>query len=115
MKRTALAFLALCCLLLIAPLTPPASAKDTWMSVRSKNFFLVSNANEKEIKRVATRLEQFRDVLGRLLKSGDMTCGTRKPENPVIVIYRPSKNARAKTNGQVLAVSFVTKEMLENK
>ena len=50
---------------LAAPLT--IQAKDNWTSVRSKNFFLVGNASEKEIRQVATRLEQFRDVFTRLL------------------------------------------------
>ena len=50
-------------------LTPsPTQAKDTWISVRTKNFTLVGNASEKEIRQVATRLEQFRDVFTRLLK-----------------------------------------------
>jgi FimV-like protein len=87
MKRSALAFLALFCLLFVAPLTPSAAAKDTWMSVRSKNFFLVGNANEKEIKKVATRLEQFRDVLGRLLKA-NLTSST-----PTTVVVFKSRSA----------------------
>jgi tetratricopeptide (TPR) repeat protein len=44
----------------------PAYAKDTWVSVRSNNFFLVGNASEKEVRQVATRLEQFREVFARL-------------------------------------------------
>ena len=43
-------------------------AKDTWTIVHSKNFTLVGNANEKDIRRVATRLEQFRDVFRQLLQ-----------------------------------------------
>jgi tetratricopeptide (TPR) repeat protein len=43
-----------------------AAAKDTWTSVRSQNFFLVGNASEKEIRQVATRLEQFRHVFTQL-------------------------------------------------
>jgi tetratricopeptide (TPR) repeat protein len=43
-----------------------AAAKDTWTSVRSQNFFLVGNASEKEIRQVATRLEQFRHVFTKL-------------------------------------------------
>ena len=66
MKRHFLIFPALLCLLLLAPLTP-ATAKDNWTSIRTKNFYLVGNANEKEMRRVATRLEQFRDVLSRLM------------------------------------------------
>ncbi|HEX8181268.1 MAG TPA: tetratricopeptide repeat protein [Pyrinomonadaceae bacterium] len=57
------AALVLCALTLSAPATP---AKDTWLKVRSKNFLLVGNASEKEIRQVATRLEQFRDVFLKL-------------------------------------------------
>ena len=41
-------------------------AKDTWISVQSRNFFLVGNASEKDIRQVGVRLEQFRDVFTRL-------------------------------------------------
>ncbi|HWS86374.1 MAG TPA: tetratricopeptide repeat protein [Pyrinomonadaceae bacterium] len=43
-----------------------AAAKETWTSVRSQNFFLVGSASEKEIRQVATRLEQFREVFTKL-------------------------------------------------
>lgn len=66
-KRFKLILATLVCLLLVAPLTCVA-AKDNWTSVRSKNFYLVGNASEKDIRKVATRLEQFREVLTRLLK-----------------------------------------------
>jgi tetratricopeptide (TPR) repeat protein len=44
-----------------------AAAKDAWTGVRSQNFLLVGNAPEKEIRQVATRLEQFRHVFTQLL------------------------------------------------
>ena len=66
-KRFNLILATLVCLLLLAPLSS-VSAKDNWTSVRSRNFYLVGNANEKDIRKVATRLEQFREVLARLLK-----------------------------------------------
>lgn len=44
-----------------------AQTSDTWTRVTTKNFTLVGNAGEKEIRQVATRLEQFRDVFTRLL------------------------------------------------
>lgn len=47
----------------------PAHAKDNWLKVSSKNFTLVGNANEKDIRQVANRLEQFRTVFGLLLPS----------------------------------------------
>lgn len=42
------------------------AAKETWTSVRSKNFFLVGDASEKNIRKVAVKLEQFREVFSRL-------------------------------------------------
>lgn len=41
-------------------------AKDNWMVVRTPNFTLVGNANERDVRQVATKLEQFRDVFTRL-------------------------------------------------
>ena len=44
----------------------PVSAKETWTSVRSKNFYLLGNAGEKDIRKVAIKLEQFREVFSNL-------------------------------------------------
>jgi tetratricopeptide (TPR) repeat protein len=38
------------------------AAKDTWIEVRSPNFTVISNAGDKEARRVADQFEQFRDV-----------------------------------------------------
>ena len=43
-----------------------AEAKDEWIKVRSKNFYLIGNAADKDIRRVATKLEQFRVVFSNL-------------------------------------------------
>ncbi len=56
--------LALLLFVLIAPLT--VQAKDNWLRVQTKNFTLVGNAGEKDMRQVATKLEQFRDVFTRL-------------------------------------------------
>lgn len=45
------------------------SAEDKWTKVESANFRLVGNAGEKEIKRVAMRMERFREAFLRLLPS----------------------------------------------
>src|SRR3712207_7967057 len=63
MRQTIRPLVALLCLLLSAH---AASAKNTWTSVRSQNFFLVGNASEKEIRGVAARLEEFREVFAQL-------------------------------------------------
>ena len=45
---------------------PAAQAKDNWISVRTPNFLLVSNAGEKDVRQIATKLEQFREVFTKL-------------------------------------------------
>lgn len=40
---------------------------QVWTSVQSKNFLLVGNASERDILKVASRLEQFRETFMRLL------------------------------------------------
>lgn len=39
-----------------------ASAKESWVEVRSPNFTVLSNAGEKEARRIADQFEQFREV-----------------------------------------------------
>ncbi len=69
-RRTLRNLIALSCLLLILHIgQSPVVAKDTWTSVKSRNFNLVGNASQKEIREVAIRLEQFRAVFARLLPS----------------------------------------------
>lgn len=67
MKRFALTLAVIVVLTLAGAVLQPVSARDNWTSVRSKNFFLVGNASEKDIRRIGVELEQFRDVLTRLL------------------------------------------------
>lgn len=49
-------------IILLFAITVPALAKDEWTSVRSKHFFLIGNADEKEIRETAAKLEQFRET-----------------------------------------------------
>jgi tetratricopeptide (TPR) repeat protein len=65
-----------------------AQAKDTWTLVHSKNFTLVGNASEKDIRQVATRLEQFRQAFILLLKGA-------KFETPVptaVVVFKSASS-----------------------
>src|SRR5258706_9291266 len=64
--RVALLFLALSILFVFHQ---TAQAKDEWIQIKSKNFLLIGNASEKDIRKVGTRLEQFRETF-RLLFSG---------------------------------------------
>jgi tetratricopeptide (TPR) repeat protein len=40
-------------------------AKDTWLRIESKNFILIGNASEKDLRKVGLRLEQFREAISR--------------------------------------------------
>jgi len=81
MRHSIRPFVALLCLLVAAQ---AAAAKDTWTSVRSQNFFLVGNASEKEIRGVATRLEQFRDVFMRLFPGAQLN----SPVPTTVVVFK---------------------------
>ena len=66
MKR----LLALAALLL---LTRPSLAADKWLSIRSKNFLLVGNASESDIRRVGRTLEDFRTALAMMFPKMDQS------------------------------------------
>src|ERR1043165_6455578 len=66
MKRTAFSLAVSLCLLYVVSQHTPVAAKDTWVSVRTKNFFLLGNASEKDIRRVGLTLEQFREAFANI-------------------------------------------------
>ena len=67
MKRFVFSLATTVCLLVVVCHYSPVAAKDKWVSVQTKNFFLVGNTSEKEIRQVAVRLEQFREAFSILL------------------------------------------------
>ncbi|HEY8186398.1 MAG TPA: tetratricopeptide repeat protein [Pyrinomonadaceae bacterium] len=83
-KRLALILATVFCLLLMVCQRAPVSAKDTWVSVRSKNFLLVGNASEKAIRQVGVRLEQFREVFSRLFT----TMKVNSPVPTTVVVFK---------------------------
>ncbi len=68
-----LQFLSLCALFLFVLIIFPnsISAKDEWLQVRSKNFNLIGNASEKDIRKVGAKLEQFRETFRQLFQSNE--------------------------------------------
>lgn len=66
MKRFAFSLAVSFCLLVVISQHTTVAAKDTWVSVRTKNFFMLGNATEKEIRRVGLKLEQFREAFTNL-------------------------------------------------
>lgn len=97
MKRLAPILTAVLFFLAIISAAQPVAAKDTWTSVRSKNFFLVGNASEKEIRKVGGRLEQFREVFTRLFSG--MQFNSSVPTT-VVVFKSDSSYAPFKPNAQ---------------
>ncbi|MDH3530326.1 MAG: tetratricopeptide repeat protein [Acidobacteriota bacterium] len=59
--------------ILTLSLSAGVAADDNWISVRSKNFHLIGNAKENEIRAAATRLEQFRQVFALLFPRISLT------------------------------------------
>ena len=79
----------------------PVSAKDNWIRVESKNFHLVGNASERDIKGVATKLEQFRETFKKLFQTANFDSAV--PTNVIVFksssSYKPFKPRRA--NGKI--------------
>jgi len=60
------------------------AAKDEWTRVRSKNFNLIGNADEKSIRAVAVRIEQFREALREVLDKFNFD----SPVPTTVVVFR---------------------------
>jgi tetratricopeptide (TPR) repeat protein len=112
MKRNSILFVFALALILVPLINSAEAAKDSWISVRSRNFFLIGNASEKEVREVAVKLEQFRDVFRRLFPRMRFT----SPVSTTVVVfksdssYRPFK-AMANTAGYFQAgpdVNYIT-------
>ena len=73
MKLSRLFFLTVLTVGLLFAVNRPVAAKDEWIQVRSKNFYLIGNASEKEIRKVATRLEQFRETFRLVFGKTNLT------------------------------------------
>jgi FimV-like protein len=66
MRRFSFSLALSLCLLVVISQHTTVAAKDTWVSVRTKNFLMLGNASEKEIRRVGLKLEQFREAFTNL-------------------------------------------------
>lgn len=88
MKRSAILLATILLTLAILPAQTNVWAKDNWVSVRSKNFFLIGNAPEKDIRQVATRLEQFREVFSRLFTRANLA----SPVPTTVVVFKSDKS-----------------------
>lgn len=97
MKKFQPFFLVALVLVVLVFLPNLAAAKDEWRQVRSKNFNLVGNAGEKDIRKVAAKLEQFRETFRLLFTKTNVNSSI--PTNVVVFksdnAYKPFKPKRA--------------------
>ncbi|PYS69944.1 MAG: hypothetical protein DMF69_15285 [Acidobacteria bacterium] len=100
-KRLTVSLAAACLLLTIAS-QQPAFAKDTWTSVQSKNFLLIGNGSEKDIKQVATRLEQFRQVFTYLFPNMKFAA----PVPTTVVVFKSQESYKPFKGGANLVGYF---------
>ena len=89
-------------LLLLVPV--PSAAKDTWTRIQSKNFTLVGNASERDLRKIAIHLEQFREAISRFLPRAEINSSV--PTTVVVFksdsSYQPFKpKYRGKTRSNV--------------
>lgn len=112
MKRFVFPLAATLCLLLVVSQPATVSAKDNWVSVRTKHFFMIGNGGEKEIRQVGLKLEQFREVFTKLFPK--MRFNTPVPTTVVVFkshsSYKPFK-PHANTAGYFQAgpdVNYIT-------
>lgn len=84
MKRSTIILVTLLTIVLVSSSVVTASPRDSWVSVRSKNFLLIGNDSEKEIRQVAIKLEQFRDAFSRLFPKMRFT----SPVPTTVVVFR---------------------------
>jgi tetratricopeptide (TPR) repeat protein len=88
-RRTPLAFICFLSLVIVFQLgQSTAQAKDSWVAVQSRNFYLVGNASEKDIRQVATKLEQFRYVFSRLLPGLTLA----SPTPTTVIVFKSDSN-----------------------
>ena len=79
------------CLSLALPASAAAGAaappQKNWTSIRSRNFYVVGDTSERNLRSVAVRLEQFREALGVMLPKAISVASS-----PVtVVVFRSHK------------------------
>ena len=72
----------------------------------SSLVFLVKT-NDRTLRLRTDSFQQIRRTTFTSDVKGTITCGARKPENPVVVCYLPSSDKRAKFDGVLNSVEFV--------
>ncbi|MGC4082386.1 MAG: hypothetical protein QM736_09840 [Vicinamibacterales bacterium] len=74
--------------LVVVGLLAPVPAWAKWTRVTSEHFTFVGDASERDIRLIAQELEQFRDVVSRVLSDGV----TNSPVRTVVVVFQNDKS-----------------------
>lgn len=101
MKRLSLSFLICFVFLQFFFSVPAVLAKTNWISVRSKNFTLIGDAGEKDLRRVGVQLEQFRESIKQLFPKTNLD----KPIPTVVYVFTSHssfKPFKPRRNGQIV-------------
>ena len=69
---------------------PSRAAAADWKQVRTANFLFIGDVSDRHLRETARKLEQFRDVIGRLIPGAG-----RKSPVPTVVILFASERAFA--------------------
>jgi len=73
-----------CALMLVAP----SSASAKWTRFSSAHFVFIGDASERSMRSIAQRLEQFRDVAGRVLSDGVVA----SPAPTIVIAFENDKS-----------------------
>ena len=74
--------------LLVLCLLLPAPAWATWTRLSSDHFTFVGDASERELRTLAQRLEQFREVVGRVLGTGTIS----SPVPTLVIVFQNDRS-----------------------
>jgi tetratricopeptide (TPR) repeat protein len=61
-----------------------SATRDSWVSVRSKDLLVIGNSGEREVRLVATRLQQFRQIVSKAFA----TVGTDSPVPTTVIVFK---------------------------
>jgi hypothetical protein len=91
------------------PLAGEARAQGvlTRLECDAKGIVFHVRAGERVLKLRSANFDGLHVMAFTQEAGGQITCGARKPENPVVVTYRAASDARAKSDGELVALEFV--------
>jgi tetratricopeptide (TPR) repeat protein len=72
-----------------------------------KGLVFVFKAGERTLRLTSADFKGLHIISYTPEAAGEITCGPRKREAPAVVTFRPSSDARAKTDGALVALEFV--------